>query len=372
MLRRPRVQTLPLTEIPVMRPKLPEQKLIAKYIKRIDQNRIYTNYGPLQEELTSRLAEYFGVAADQVLLVANGTVALQGAIETVPQASEKWILPSWTFVASAEAVASARKEVVFGDVDSETWTLQFSNKTNQFSHMVVAPFGAAPQVVDWQQSQNGGPLVIDAASCFDACKSLQYDQLTQTVVMVSLHATKLVTTGEGGVLIGDASWLADVKQWSNFGFRGQRVAGIRGTNAKLSEYGAAIGLASLDEWERTRSALLSLTARYVSALRSVGLSAQPGLKDGTVSSTIVTRFPSKAMREAAQLSLSRHHIATRAWWSEGIHRMESFANCQKREDLVVTEALGDTTLGLPFYIDMTDRELDRIIEAIDESEVLEP
>jgi dTDP-4-amino-4,6-dideoxygalactose transaminase len=190
--------------------------------------------------------------------------------------------------------------------------------------------------------------------------------------MVSLHATKLVTTGEGGVLVGDASWLADVKQWSNFGFRGQRVAGIRGTNAKLSEYGAAIGLASLDEWERTRSVLLSLTARYVSALRSVGLSAQPGLKDGTVSSTIVARFASKAARDSAEYSLNQHCIATRAWWSEGIHRMESFASCQKREDLVVTEALGDTTLGLPFYIDMTDRELDRIIKAIDESEVVEP
>lgn len=363
---------MPLTEIPVMRPKLPEQKLIAKYIKRIDQNRIYTNYGPLQEELTSRLARHFGVDDDQVLLVANGTLALQGAIETVSQVTEKWILPSWTFVASAEAVVSARREIVFGDVDSDTWTLQFSNKTDRLSHMMVAPFGAAPKLVEWQQSQNGGPLLIDAASCFDACKSLQYDQLTQTVVMVSLHATKLVTTGEGGVLVGDASWLADVKQWSNFGFRGRRVADIRGTNAKLSEYGAAIGLASLDEWERTRSVLLSLTARYVSALRSVGLSAQPGLKDGAVSSTIVAKFPSRSAKESAELSLSRHHIATRAWWSEGIHRMESFANCQKREDLVVTEALGDTTLGLPFYVDMSDRELDRIIKAIDESEVLEP
>lgn len=372
MLRKPRVQALPLTEIPVMRPKLPEQKLIAKYIKRIDQNRIYTNYGPLQEELTSRLARHFGVDDDQVLLVANGTLALQGAIETVSQVTEKWILPSWTFVASAEAVVSARREIVFGDVDSDTWTLQFSNKTDRLSHMMVAPFGAAPKLVEWQQSQNGGPLLIDAASCFDACKSLQYDQLTQTVVMVSLHATKLVTTGEGGVLVGDASWLADVKQWSNFGFRGRRVADIRGTNAKLSEYGAAIGLASLDEWERTRSVLLSLTARYVSALRSVGLSAQPGLKDGAVSSTIVAKFPSRSAKESAELSLSRHHIATRAWWSEGIHRMESFANCQKREDLVVTEALGDTTLGLPFYVDMSDRELDRIIKAIDESEVLEP
>lgn len=361
---------MPLAEIPVMRPKLPEQRLIAKYIKRIDQNRIYTNYGPLQEELTSRLARHFGVDDDQVLLVANGTLALQGAIETVSQVTEKWILPSWTFVASAEAVVSARREIVFGDVDSDTWTLQFSNKSDHLSHMMVAPFGAAPKLVEWQQSQNGGPLLIDAASCFDACKNLQYDQLTQTVVMVSLHATKLVTTGEGGVLVGDASWLADVKQWSNFGFRGRRVADIRGTNAKLSEYGAAIGLASLDEWERTQSVLLSLTARYVSALCSVGLSVQPGLEDGTVSSTIVARFPSRSAKESAELSLRRHGVATRAWWSEGVHRMDSFADCEKREDLVVTEALGDTTLGLPFYVDMSEQDLDRVIDAIRKSEVV--
>lgn len=369
-MRKRRGRSEPLTEMPVMKPKLPEQKLIAKYIKRIDQNRIYTNYGPLHEELTSRLARHFGVNEDQVLLVANGTVALQGAIETVSQVSEKWILPSWTFVASAEAVASARQEIIFGDVDSDTWTLQFSSSTDRLSHMMVAPFGAAPRVVDWQQSQNGGPLVIDAASCFDSCRNLEYDQLTQTVIMVSLHATKLVTTGEGGVLVGDAAWLADVKQWSNFGFRGRRVADIRGTNAKLSEYGAAIGLASLDDWEQTRSALLALTDKYMSGLRSIGLSAQPGLGDGAVSSTIVARFASKAAKESAALSLNRHRIATRAWWSEGIHRMESFANCQKRESLTVTETLVDTTIGLPFYVDMTDSDIDRVMNALQQSEVV--
>lgn len=352
-------------EIPVMRPRLPQYEQLAEYLKQIDENRTYTNYGPLQELLTTRLAEYFGVRHDQVLLLANGTLALQGAVEVATPSSQNWVIPSWTFVASAEAVASAHCEVVFGDVDASTWTLQMSEKSSGQSHMVVSPFGAGLQLTQWQKFRAETPLLFDAASCFDACKNLEYRDLSRTAIMVSLHATKLVTTGEGGILIGDSAWIDDVKRWSNFGFRGRRVADIRGTNAKLSEYGAAIGLASFDQWEATRSTLLTLTCQYIDALQTLGLSVQPGLSDGFVSSTLVARFPNRELRDSARDSLERHRIATRAWWSEGVHRMKSFADCTQREKLAVTEELAEVTLGLPFFVDMSDAQLARVFEVLE-------
>jgi len=354
-----------IRDIPVMRPRLPRYEKLAQYLKQIDENRTYTNYGPLQELLTSRLAEYFGVKHDQVLLLANGTLALQGAIEVATWASSSWVVPSWTFVASAEAVCNAQREIVFGDVDPLTWELQPSKEQSRLAHMVVAPFGSAPKINIWRDTLSDVPLLIDAASCFDACRSLETTEFSHTAVMVSLHATKLVTTGEGGALIGDADWLSDVRQWSNFGFRGKRVADVRGTNAKLSEYAAAIGLASLDEWDENRRTMQHLTGTYSDALASLNLSVQPAVKDGFVTSTLVAIFGDKRVRDATRASLEANGVSTRAWWADGVHRMAPFANCSQREQLHVTEHLASVTLGLPFFVDMTEAQLAAVVSIVE-------
>jgi len=351
-------------QVPVMRPRLPLQSALAPYLRRIDESRTYTNFGPLHLELESRLAEYFGVHETEILLVANGTLALQGAIETASVRDTRWVIPSWTFVASAEAVSSAKREIFFGDVNSTDWRLQLSLATAQEPHIVVAPFGDSPRLREIRQIVAESPVIVDAASCFDACGSMGSDIMTNALVMVSLHATKLVTTGEGGVLIGDPQWISDVKRWSNFGFRGRRIADVRGTNAKLSEYSAAVGLASLDAWSRTKEELAVVATHYRQTLEEIGLSLQPALDSGHVTSTAVVRFADGAVRNHVRDALYQSGIETRAWWSEGVHRMETFADCPRREELLVTDNLASTTLGLPFFIDMTDTQIDAVVRTI--------
>ena len=109
--------------IPVMRPKLPTEKRLRKYLKRIDQNRIYTNYGPLVDDLTNRLATYFGVEVNQLILLTNGTLALQGAVATSSELGSMWNCPSWTFVATSQSIISAGCIPQFVDVGSDNWTV---------------------------------------------------------------------------------------------------------------------------------------------------------------------------------------------------------------------------------------------------------
>lgn len=350
--------------IPVMRPRLPQQRQLAPYLQEIDANRIYTNFGPLQLQLELRLADYLGVSSEHVLLVANGTLALQGAVETAATKSSDWVMPSWTFVASAEAVSTAGAAICFADVDAHTWAMQVGDEPSSRPHLIVAPFGAPPQVAQWRRKVGASPMIIDAASCFDSCAAMSAEALDNSMVMISLHATKLVTTGEGGLLVGDPQWIRDIKRWANFGFRGKRIADVRGTNAKLSEYGAAIGLASLDQWRVSREELVGRLSRYERGLSAIGVGVQPSAASGYVTSTIVAQFKSHERRDQCRAALDSHGIETRAWWSEGVHRMESFADCKLREPLVVTDHLAQTTLGLPFYIDMSESDIDRVIEVI--------
>ncbi len=346
-------------QIPVMKPKLPGHQSLVGYLKRIDESRTYTNFGPLHRELEARLAEYFGVRTDEVLLVANGTLALQGAVAVVAGEAD-WMMPSWTFVASAEAVAAAGRGIRFADVDAATWTMRVEPEAAQLPHMVVAPFGDSPRLPEIRRVVEQSPVIIDAASCFDSCRGLGSADLANSMVMVSLHATKLVTTGEGGVLIGDSAWVNDVKRWSNFGFRGRRIADVRGTNAKMSEYSAAVGLASFDEWPTTRERLAAIFQRYSSNLADLGIELQPSVSRGHLTSTAVAKFADEHSMQEARAALHRNGIESRAWWSEGVHRMPTFASCSRREQLVETERLASTTLGLPFFVDMTSDQIDRV------------
>jgi dTDP-4-amino-4,6-dideoxygalactose transaminase len=349
--------------IPVMRPRLPRHTSLTKYLQVIDESRTYTNFGPLHRRLEERLAEYLGVRVDQVLLCANGTLALQGAVVTASSESA-WIMPSWTFVASAEAVSAAAREICFADVEDDSWTVRLESRTANQPHLVVAPFGDLPRLAHYRKTVVDSPLIVDAASCFDACRNLSSAHLDNSMVMVSLHATKLVTTGEGGLLVGDSGWINDVKRWSNFGFRGRRIADVRGTNAKLSEYAAAVGLASLDEWGSTRNELAVLMDYYQNKLLECGFTLQPAFGTGHLTSAVVVRFANQDQRNRGRSALHGAGVETRAWWSDGVHQMATFADCRQREPLEVTNHLAQTTLGLPFFVDMSTAQIDEVVRVL--------
>lgn len=352
--------------IPVMRPKLPTEKRLRKYLKRIDQNRIYTNYGPLVDDLTNRLASYFGVEVNQLILLTNGTLALQGAVATSSELGSMWNCPSWTFVATSQSIISAGCIPQFVDVGSDNWTVPKINLPANAPAMITAPFGSRPVgASDTALS----PLIFDAASCFDACSDIGISGLISqgAAVMVSLHATKLVTTGEGGVLIAPESWIKEIRKWSNFGFYGNRIATVDATNAKMSEYQAAIGLASLDEWDENRILWMDVIGKLRNSLLDIGISSQPALRDGYVTSTFVAELPHPAVKDLSLNIFEKNKIESRDWWGAGAHRMPRFADSPTIGPLSNTNQLAKQTLGLPLFLDMSNEEIERVVSSLTEA-----
>jgi dTDP-4-amino-4,6-dideoxygalactose transaminase len=357
----------PSLDLPVLRPRLPRAETLAPYLRRIDEAGWYTNAGPLHEALRERLGAHFGLAGGNVTLTANGTLGLTLALQAQqPAPGSLCLMPSWTFVATAHAVRQAGLEPFFVDVDPESWALSPTQALLQAAGapgpvgavVVVAPFGAPLDVVAWDRFReaSGLAVAIDAAAGFDSLKP------GAVPAMVSLHATKAMGIGEGGVVVTtDASLAQEIGARTRFGFRGERLATVDATNAKLTEYAAAIGHAALDAWPQTRAAWLALRALYERALSGLpGLALSPRLT-GVASSTLMVVGRGDSQDLAA--ALAEQGIASQAWWGNGCHRHPPFRRCA-RASLPVTENLAERSLGLPFHLDMGEREVERVAAAL--------
>jgi dTDP-4-amino-4,6-dideoxygalactose transaminase len=152
---------------------------------------------------------------------------------------------------------------------------------------------------------------------------------------------------------------------ANFGFFGSRIAQATGTNAKLSEYAAALGLAGLDEWPARAAAFQAAAMRYRDNLANLPLRMPEGWGEEWQSTTCVVRLQEPAHLETVLASLHAAGAETRAWWGRGMHTHPAFGAYPKAA-LPMTKRLAETTLGLPFFIDMTTEEIDIVCHALRE------
>jgi dTDP-4-amino-4,6-dideoxygalactose transaminase len=134
-------------------------------------------------------------------------------------------------------------------------------------------------------------------------------------------------------------------------------------NGKLSEYGAAVGLAALAQWPTIRGDFLRVGASYVRHLRAAdGVSLAPGFGvDWTASTCVVGLLPGTL--ETTVQRLARAGVATRQWWGRGLHRHAAFAGFP-RGSLATTEMLAATQLGLPCWRDLPDETIRRVCDLI--------
>jgi len=196
-------------------------------------------------------------------------------------------------------------------------------------------------------------VVIDAAAAFDSV------QPGPVPVVISLHATKALGAGEGAVLAcSDTELVARARACSNFGFWGSHTSHRLATNAKMSEYHAAVALAALDGWEETRN-------RWLRALQLVrktvaGVLPQARWPEGLIDAYVCSS-PTIRVNDAGALAatLGEDGIEARKWWQDGVTSHPAFAHCPATP-LPVTAQLAHTTLALPCWQDMNADIADRL------------
>ncbi len=353
--------------IPVARPLLPSLEVLGPYIARIDANRWYSNHGPLCVEFEARLAERFGLPPDCVTTVANATLGLALSLQTTGAApGSLCVAPSWTFPASIHAVVQAGLTPLLVDADEDgLLTPAIARRALEASPgpvgavLPVAVYGQPVDSAGWTAfaAETGVPVVVDAAPAYDSAKA------SKLLSVVSLHATKILGVGEGGfVMSTDADLVREVRQRSNFGFYGAREAEMAATNAKLSEYAAAVGLAGMDQWRERRSAFQAVAEHYRANLKTVpGLNLPRGYGESWLAATCIV----EASFDTEPLAAALHDagIDTRAWWGHGMHLQAAFADCPRLPS-PVTERLARTTLGVPCFVDLTRAQVDLVCRVL--------
>lgn len=346
---------MPEVKIPVFRPTFPSSSKISAYIDEAASTGQFSNGGPLVTRLEERLSHHFGVTPSHVAMCSSGTTALEGAIATVESAQSPWVLPAWTFTATPGAVYRAGKSAQFVDVDASQRAV-FTSST--LLAIDVLPFGAGP---DW--SRAGAPhqtVLVDAAASFDACADFSFPEGARVGVMVSLHATKSLPAGEGGVFFSnDKAWVDDFRRWANFGMWGSRVSQVSGTNGKMSEVTAAVGLASLDAWPESRQRWIELSEESFRISTELDVLPHGDTSRGTATPYWNIRLKDEDTRRGLEAFLTDNGVETRRWWGDGCHRMPAYREIP-HDNLSQTEAHARNNLGLPCHLSLTQRDFDRI------------
>lgn len=351
--------------IPVMVPKLPRADDLRPYLDEIDTHRRYTNFGGLVGRFEAALEGHFNAPEGSVVTTCNATLGLAMALAEAARHGSICVLPAWTFVATARAAELAGLTLLPVDVDPDTWALEpeavtraIQGRENDVAAvMPVAPFGAPLDPRPWEawRADTGIPVVIDAAAGMDTARA------SSIPTIVSFHATKALGVGEGGCVIApDGDFAQRIRKRSNFGLPGPTPEAGFALNAKMSEYAAALGLASLAAWPERRSALLARARRYIEDRRlgEVGV-FQAGLGTSWISATAnlrLARGSASVMRDR----LGAIGIETRRWWEKGVVGLAG----ARLKDFPVSADLNARVLGLPFYHDITEPDQDAVIDRL--------
>jgi dTDP-4-amino-4,6-dideoxygalactose transaminase len=369
----------PKIRVPLLVAELPALDRLIPYLERIDRNRWYSNFGPLVQELEARLAAQFrdGSREPTVVTVGNATVGIELSLRALGLPKNAPVLiPALTFVATANAVLSAGLRPVVWDIDPDSWLLTpeiAAEAVQALAISAVVPVAAygCPQDTDgWSRfyASTGIPVVIDAAAAFG-----NQDDCGPTCSVFSLHATKTLAAGEGGFVVTRDPKLAQaVRQLSNFGINlvDPLLASIGavtmvGTNGKLSEYHAAVGLASLDSWQHNATLRRTLYRSYGDAIRGI-----PGLDttwqrapDDCVRSVCCVLLDSESRRDVAETVMSRLGIATRRWYLPLLDRHPAFAHMAHRATPVADD-LAQRLIGIPFHVHLDDAMQKEVVGAL--------
>lgn len=351
-----------MTHIPVMQPRFPDLANVLSRFRAISDSGVFSNFGPQVKALEARYADFLGTVPEKVVLVANATVGITASIQAL--GGDKWVVPSWTFSATVAGTLAARVDVTLADITPESqWVKEPSGADTTEGVVKVAPFGSGFSTDVFSKH---GRVVVDAAASIAAPLPPLRLLPASNCVVFSLHATKVLGIGEGGIVVCGSSQLADeIRSRTNFGFDSSRESQVIGTNSKMSEFAAAIGHAVLDNWPGEKDEWLEARATVKSLSTPLEhLAFKPSTE--VINPYWIVLFNSAQEREKVENALADQKIQSRRWWANGAHRMPAYQNLASN-GLFSTDSISERYLGLPFFRGITRPQVERVVSVVEES-----
>jgi dTDP-4-amino-4,6-dideoxygalactose transaminase len=364
-----------LQPLHVGRPNISSREKFLAGVARALDNQWLTNNGPLVQEFEQRVADQLGVK--HCVAMCNGTIALEIAIRALGLSGEV-IVPSWTFVATAHALHWQGITPVFADIDPVTHNLDpdavrrmITPRTSGIIGVHLwgraAPVGELQAIAD----EYGLKLMFDAAHAFGSSYQGQSIGRFGACEVFSFHATKSFNTMEGGAVTTNDDELAEaMRLMRNFGFNGYDNVIHPGTNGKMIEVCAAMGLANLDGFDEVVESNRRNHAAYKHALADI-----PGIS--VLDYTSVERNSHHYMvvevgsdcpvrRDDLIAALQAENILARRYFWPGCHRMQPYRDLFPHAELVLpqTMVVAEQVMVLPAGANITLQQIQTVCDVI--------
>ncbi len=342
----------------VGRPNIGNRDRLLERINDILDRRWLTNAGLYVREFERRIAEMVGVR--HCIAMCNGTVALEIAIRALGLKGDV-IVPSFTFIATAHALQWQEITPVFCDVDPQTHNLdpamvELSITPHTTGIIGVHVWGRPCDTdrLEWLARKYHLKLMFDAAHALGCSHNGRMIGSFGDAEVYSFHATKFMNTFEGGAVVTNNDDLAaKIRLMKNFGFAGYDNVIYIGTNGKMNEVSAAMGLTaleSLDEFIAINRHNYEQYQRGLSGLDGIQLVAYDAAEKNNYQYVIVKVEDELTLsRDDLVKILHAENVMARRYFYPGCHRMEPYRSLYPHAGLRLphTEALAKSVLSLP-------------------------
>ncbi len=362
--------------IHVGRPNIGNRQRFLERIETMLDRRYLTNSGPFERELEQRLSGMLGVR--YCVAMCNATVALEIAIRALNLSGEV-IVPSFTFVATAHALQWQQITPVFCDIDPLTHNINPRKIehliTPRTSGILAVHLWGRPCAIEELQAiadANGLALLFDAAHAFGCTYGTRKIGGFGRAEVLSFHATKFISAGEGGaVMTNDAALAERMQLMKNFGFAGYDNVISIGTNGKMNELSAAMGLThleSLEEFARTNRTNFETYEHNLGGIRGLSL-LRYDEENSPNYHYVVVEVDAREFgltRDQLVRVLHAENVLARRYFYPGVHRMEPYRSLfpDARHALPETEAVAERVLVLPTGRGVTTVDIETICRII--------
>jgi dTDP-4-amino-4,6-dideoxygalactose transaminase len=343
----------------VGRPNIGDRRAFEQRVGDILDRRWLTNAGRYVRELERRVAALVGV--EHCVVMCNATVAMEIAIRATGMKGEV-ILPSFTFVATAHALQWQEITPVFCDVNPTTHNLDPSRveelvtpRTTGIIGVHLWGRGCDVDTLNEIARRRGLKLLFDSAHAFGCSYGGRMIGGFGDAEVFSFHATKFFNTFEGGAVVTNDGELAQrMRLMKNFGFTGYDEVTYIGTNGKMSEVSAAMGLTNLDsisEFMAINHRNYRQYSEELAGLKGVELVRYDENETCNYQYIVLEIDESKTMvtRDRLMQILRAENILARRYFYPGCHRMEPYRSYFPHAGLLLpeTERLTNRVLCLP-------------------------
>jgi dTDP-4-amino-4,6-dideoxygalactose transaminase len=365
------------SELHVGRPNVGERQALLRRINDLLDRRWLTNDGPLLQEFEQRICDFIGVK--HCVAVCNATIGLEILARALGLSGEV-ILPSFTFVATAHALRWHGITPVFCDVDLATHNLDPLRVEKLITRRTTGIIGVhlwgrpcnVDALVDLAHRHNL-KLLFDAAHAFACSYKGRIIGSFGNAEIFSFHATKFLNTFEGGaVATNDDRLAARLRAMRNFGFAGFDIVSSLGTNGKMNEASAAMGLTSLESLDSFIEANRRNYYLYRQQLAKIpGISLSRYKEEERCNYQYVVVEVDEAVTGISRDMLDdifwAENVLTRRYFYPGCHRMEPYRTDDPQAGLrlLQTERIANRVLCLPTGSTVSSSEINAISTVIE-------